>query len=110
MREQLIGAIQGTFPNLGITEMTFGMEYPENPEHGDFSSNVAMVNAKKLGIAPKILAEKIVAELEKNKPENVESIHVAGPGFINFKIKDTFFVQEVISAHSNQEYGWGSSD
>ncbi len=106
MKSELLASISAVLQNLGITD-TFKLEYPENPEHGDFSCNAAMVNAKKLGLAPKVLAENIIAEFSKNKPDFIESVSVAGPGFINFKIKDSLFAQEVIDiAKSDGEYGW----
>lgn len=81
-------------PNGGQIQL----DYPENPEHGDFSSNIAMANAKKLGVSPKVLAEKIVKALLASKttqPDIIDSITVAGPGFINFKIKDQVFIETV---------------
>jgi arginyl-tRNA synthetase len=96
-----------------ISKNAFKIEYPENPEHGDFSCNVAMVFAKGLKSAPKVLAEKIVTELEKDLTSDlnfVESISVAGLGFINFKIKDRVFAEKILEiVHGGAEYGWGNS-
>jgi arginyl-tRNA synthetase len=52
---------------------------------------------KKLGNpkSPRELAEKIVAELEKNKPEFIQSFEVAGPGFINITLASEFFPESV---------------
>ena len=86
MKDQLLSSLKKALSTLGIEVSSVRLEYPENPEHGDYSSNVAMMNAKKLGIAPKALAEKIVTEFDKTKPSCVESVSIAGPGFINFKL------------------------
>ena len=80
------------------------LDYPENPEHGDFTTNAAMVYAKKLGLAPKALAEKIVAGFTAKMPEGLESVSVAGPGFVNFKVKDEVIAREVL------HFSWLKSD
>ena len=86
MKEQLLTSLGKALTTLGIEAGSIHLEYPENPEHGDYSSNVAMVYAKQLKMAPRMLAEKVVAEFSKHKPGCVESVSIAGPGFINFKL------------------------
>ena len=86
MKEQLLTSLGKALTTLGVEAGSIHLEYPENPEHGDYSSNVAMVYAKQLKMAPRMLAEKVVAEFSKHKPECVESVSIAGPGFINFKL------------------------
>ena len=86
MNEQIRTARTKTLSSLGIEAVSIHLEYPENPEHGDYSSNVAMVNSKKCGMSPRAVAEKIVAEFMVHKPECVESVSIAGPGFINFTL------------------------
>lgn len=82
-------------------------EYPENPEHGDYSTNAALVYAKKAGASPQALAKKIVEEFTKNQPDFIESVSIAGPGFINFKIKDQVFAEKIVEiANGDGEYGW----
>jgi len=49
---------------------------------GDFASNIAMMLAKQAGKPPRELADLIVGEISSH--ESIESIEVAGPGFINF--------------------------
>ncbi len=114
MKNELAQAVDKVLSGFGIGKSAFKLEYPENPDHGDFSCNVAMVYAKQLSVAPKVLAEKIIVELKKEPGEGlnfVESISVAGPGFINFKIKDKVFAEQVMAvAQGGAEYGWGKSD
>ena len=62
------------------------IETPVQESHGDYTTNVAMLLAKKLGKNPMEIAQQIVAEL-KSQSENlksIEKIEVAPPGFINF--------------------------
>jgi arginyl-tRNA synthetase len=54
----------------------------KSPEHGDFATPIALSEAKQLKIAPRELAQRIVARVED--PERaIEKLEIAGPGFIN---------------------------
>lgn len=72
---------------LGFTAI---LEIPKNRDFGDFSTNAAMVGAKKAGKNPRELANEIIPKLQKL--DFVEDISVAGPGFINVKVKDNFIL------------------
>lgn len=81
---------------LGIDRSSIALSYPEDPAHGEFSSNLALVNAKKAGLPPRELAEKIAALFREGMPGWVQSVEIAGPGFINFKVKDRALLEEVL--------------
>lgn len=68
--------------------LTFTIERPRDSSHGDFSSNLAMVLAKLVGIAPRALAERLIARIPAET--NFEAIDVAGPGFINFTLSNDY--------------------
>ena len=57
-----------------------------NEKFGDFQSNVSLSNSKKLKLTPRDISNKIINT--KNIPSFVEKIEIAGPGFINFTIKN----------------------
>ena len=79
--------------------------------HGDFSSNISMVHAKALKISPKVLAEKLVEECKKNLPADITSVEVAGPGFINFKVADSYFSKKILEVLKDAEnFGKLASD
>jgi arginyl-tRNA synthetase len=61
------------------------LERPKQAEHGDLSSNVALQLAKALKRNPRQLAVEISSTIEKS--ELIEAAEVAGPGFINFRLK-----------------------
>lgn len=65
-------------------EFNIHIERPRDPNHGDFSSNVAMVLAKLVKMPPRVLAERLLAYLSSNKNSEIASIQIAGAGFINF--------------------------
>lgn len=60
-------------------------ESPKAASHGDFASTAAMQLAKPLGKNPRQVAETLSQALQKTKPFTrwVESIDIAGPGFLN---------------------------
>ena len=61
------------------------LEPPRDPAHGDWACNMALVLGKAAGMAPRRLAEAIVAALPA--VDWLERVEVAGPGFINFFVK-----------------------
>ena len=67
------------------------LEVPKNRDFGDFSTNAAMIGAKSAGKNPRELATEFVAKIQEL--DFVESVSVAGPGFINIKIKDDFILK-----------------
>lgn len=75
---------QGVLPtDLSLEKIT--LEPPKDPTHGDLSTNVAMVLNKAAGKNPKELAQLFTDELVKH--QDVESVSIAGPGFINLTLK-----------------------
>jgi arginyl-tRNA synthetase len=73
---------------VGLDLGRFGVEPPREAAHGDLSTNAAMVyarEAKAAGSSARALAEALAAELMK-EPE-VEAVEVAGPGFINIRLR-----------------------
>ncbi|MHB0976648.1 MAG: arginine--tRNA ligase [Candidatus Aquicultorales bacterium] len=83
------------------------MERPREKAHGDWSTNVALISAKEAKTAPRALAEAIAEYL----PEDpfVEAVEVAGPGFINFKLANTW-LYEVLAALREDGEAFGRSD
>jgi arginyl-tRNA synthetase len=63
------------------------IEVPREKAHGDYATNLAMVLAGQAGMNPRKIAEIIVDNFES---DIVEEISIAGPGFINFKLKNAW--------------------
>src|SRR5262245_39067356 len=82
IEQALRKALQSEAPQFADTPIV--LERPKQAEHGDFSSNVAMQLAKSLKTNPRQLAASLVARIAGDFLEKAE---VAGPGFINFKLK-----------------------
>jgi arginyl-tRNA synthetase len=84
------------------------VERPKNREHGDWATNVAMQLAGKLQQNPRSLAEAIASELEST--DGVESVSVAGPGFINLFVSSAAagaLVRDIVEAGAS--YGRSQS-
>ena len=60
------------------------LERPKNADHGDFSSNLAMMLAKPLRQNPRAIAESLIKALPAS--EYISRIEIAGAGFINFHL------------------------
>ena len=71
-------------------------------EHGDFASNVAFILAGQLKQAPKAIAEKLA---EAIKDPVVEAAAAAGAGFINLKMTDKYWADEL----ANVKTGYGQT-
>lgn len=79
------------------------VDIPKDPSHGDLSTNVALVLSKKLGKKPRDLAIELSDSLKYDN-EIIESISIAGPGFINFKLNSKYFfkiVEKILDENSN---------
>lgn len=100
MKEKIKNKLIRVLESLDIKDVDFVVEHPEDFSNGEYSTNVAMVCAKKLKTNPKELAEKIVNLLKESQKENkgvclMSNIQIAGPGFINFYLSREFFTESV---------------
>ena len=73
------------------------LETPRNRSFGDFSTNAAMVGAKSAGKNPRELANEILPKLREL--DFVADASVAGPGFINIKLRDDFIWHAAAQPH-----------
>ncbi|HEU4706832.1 MAG TPA: arginine--tRNA ligase [Solirubrobacterales bacterium] len=89
--EAAAGAMHGTAD--GDPRPT--LERPPKPELGDYSSNAAMLLARRLSDNPRTVAERLREQLEADAglAPHLERIEVAGPGFVNFFLADAWYLQ-----------------
>jgi arginyl-tRNA synthetase len=80
-----------------------GMVKPTDPKNGDYQANFAMKLAKQLGRKPPELASAVVGKLPPN--DVIESAAVAGPGFINIKLKDAWLASQVRAMAADDRLG-----
>ncbi|MBP7831966.1 MAG: arginine--tRNA ligase, partial [Candidatus Pacebacteria bacterium] len=65
--------------------------YPKEMGHGDYMSSTTLAISKQYGKSPRDMADAIVEEMRKDLPPYIESVDVAGPGFINFHLSREYF-------------------
>jgi len=100
----------GKLPSVALPEVY--MEHPQNPEHGDYASGVAMKLAQAAGDKPINIARDLIGLMAPG-PE-IESIVAAPPGFINFTLKNGWLVEQIDSIlalgenYGNIDIGKGS--
>src|SRR5436305_13329928 len=82
VNDALIAA--GTLP-AGIDQSRITVEPPRDPTHRDMATNAAMVLAKDAGKKPRDLAQAIAERLRADPL--IDTVEVAGPGFINIPRK-----------------------
>lgn len=90
IRKKIQSAIQEIFDVKTDVELNAA---PENTG-ADYASNVAMQLAKLVHKAPIVIAEQIKNNLEDRETRDFE-ISIAGPGFLNFKIKDSVLQNQI---------------
>ena len=103
MEAELTRAISGALERLGVhvDPSRIGLERPSRADHGDWSSNVALVNAKAAGQAPRDLAQRLADELATADLPHLERTEVAGPGFVNVHLSPSW-LHEVLEAVLDQ--------
>ncbi|MGE7207184.1 arginine--tRNA ligase [Sphingomonas sp. NPDC019816] len=93
----------GTLPG-GLDRRNVTVEPPRDASHGDLATNAAMVLAKPAGTNPRALAEGIAAEL--GKLDEVDSVSVAGPGFLNMRLTEAAWRDELAAIpQAGSDYG-----
>lgn len=92
-RDEIAGMIErlsaaGALP-AGLDTSRVTVEPPREAAHGDLATNAAMVLAKAAGKPPRAIAEALVTELRKH--DAIEAAEIAGPGFINLRVRADFW-------------------
>jgi len=90
----------------GAVGIAVELERPKDASHGDFATNVALRTAKEAGRPPRELAAELAARIAE--VEDVDSTEVAGPGFINLRIADSFFVGALGEVGDAYGGGWAA--
>jgi arginyl-tRNA synthetase len=106
LSDLLAEALSGALGDLGVeaAEVPIELSRPRQKEFGDFSTNVALVLGARTDVAPRRLAERIVARLPSTGL--IVKAEVAGPGFINLHVSEGWLrdvLREV--AERGEDYG-----
>ena len=82
------------------------LERPKNRDHGDYATSIALALSKPSGIAPRKIAEIIVAGLSNRK--DIAALEIAGPGFVNITLDESSqggVIANILTAGKSFGYG-----
>lgn len=98
VRDHLRDALRAALARAGVDPVPdeIALERPANRDHGDWSSNVALATAKKAGKNPRELGQALVDALSADPPRHVTAVEIAGPGFVNFRLADTWLHEVLV--------------
>ncbi len=95
---------------LDVDPASVHLERPARREHGDWSTNIALVMAKRAGTNPRALASSLVEALKADPPAHTTDIEIAGPGFINFRLDDGWLHDALSELLDEGEDGYARPD
>ena len=87
-RAYLAAAGKGELP-AGL-ELRGGVEIPKDTANGDYAANFAMASAKLFGMPPRKAAQALIDNMELDGSW-FETVDIAGPGFMNFRMGDKWY-------------------
>lgn len=97
---------KGELERADLTDFT--IEVPANRDHGDYAVNSAMVWARAFHKAPRMIAEAIISNANF-EGSYIKSAEIAGPGFINFFLKEDYY-SDIITDVIEKKGDYGKSD
>lgn len=96
----------GELPSGAV--LTGTVEIPKDTSNGDFAANHAMTGARALHMAPRAIAEKLIANMDLCGTW-FETVEAAGPGFMNFRLNETWY-GDVLKAIADDGDSYGCVD
>ncbi len=109
LKQQISKAVSTSITSLSYPEKDFSLAPPKNPDFGDLSTNVSLLLTRDLKKSPLEIANNIANILNQDLPKYVSKVTVTPPGFINFKISDSFYQSNITTIlDAGNSYGKGS--
>ncbi len=109
MSQEIVRSLlEQALQELGVDDPVIHLERPRDPSHGDIATNVAMTLAGTLSKSPREIAEAI-AERIPLTDSGVDSVEVAGPGFLNFRVT-TGAAGKILAGILESDEQYGRSD
>ncbi|MCL5090791.1 MAG: arginine--tRNA ligase [Patescibacteria group bacterium] len=104
IKEELVKVLKKIAPEV---EVEINLEHPAELSFGDYSTNIALVLAKKIGKNPRDFATELIKTWqEMGLPNFIEKIEVAGPGFLNIWLNFAAFSTSISSVlTTGNQYG-----
>ena len=86
MNKKLKTHIELILKKLEYPSADVNVQTPRDMEHGDLTTNIAMILSKKINKNPLEIAQEIIKSLKNKYSDDYKEINIAGPGFINVKL------------------------
>ena len=101
LQDLLRKGLLATVEKYGVFEedVTIELEKPRERSHGDLSTNLALMLGGKLKRNPRELAGEIAAAVDFPR-DIIESVEIAGPGFINFRVARPYQVELLLDVYN----------
>jgi arginyl-tRNA synthetase len=111
LRKAVVAASGAVAGAGGGSSATPTLERPKKADFGDYATNAAMLLAPRAGVPPRDVAGRLAGELEQLLGPSLERVEIAGPGFLNLFLSDSWYVTalaHVLAAHD--AFGGDSAD
>jgi len=115
IKSRLTKTISSALLDLSFPEQDYSLIPPKNLEFGDLSLNLPLLLARSLKRAPMDIANEIAKKISVIAPKDISDVTVTAPGFINFKISDSYFqsrvknILEMADAYGQNKRGRGKT-
>ncbi|MCX5827991.1 MAG: arginine--tRNA ligase, partial [Deltaproteobacteria bacterium] len=106
--ETALGRISANGQMGDIAVPAIELETTRDPVHGDYATNIAMILSSRLKTNPRQVAKMICDQLHEDE-EIIAKVEIAGPGFINFFIRDEVW-QAALEKVDREGVHYGYSD
>lgn len=111
MKQQVQQLLEHALVGMGITDTVPVVDVPENPEHGDYTTNIAMLLSKRLGQSPVKIALDLKNAIRKDQTLSyagiIDHVEIAGPGFLNIYLSEASLINQLGEVLKNKKtYGF----
>lgn len=103
LRQRFSSALQGLAPTEAITAVGALVHPAQDTRFGDYQANFAMKLAPRLGLKPQTLAQQVIERLDV--ADLCEAPSIAGPGFINLKLREDWLATQVTTLVTDPREG-----
>lgn len=102
LSEQLTGTLRSILGEALPAEFKAAVTPSQDLRFGDYQSNAAMMLAKQAKMNPRALATQVI---ENFGDSEIATLEIAGPGFINFRVKPAYFAQRTAEMLTDERLG-----
>ncbi|MCL4449644.1 MAG: arginine--tRNA ligase [Actinobacteria bacterium] len=116
IKDQLTQVIHQVLLQMGfeVSTQEIHLEQPALPEHGDWSTNIALVLAKRVKMSPVELSSAVAKTVEDDISSfafaYIKAVKAVSPGFVNFYLYNSWLHQELIELFKQGEHHYAAFD